>query len=128
MKFKHLSRTLLTPLENTFLDGFKADIYSVTLVMYECLSLKKPYMHVQPQIFVEQVMKDGIRPDIENENFPPKIKQLLRDGWASDIGKRPTALQIVERLGELLRGKDENLYPINHGVIAKFDALMKRCV
>lgn len=126
MKGKNQLRKQLTPLENTFLDGFKADIYSVTLVMYECLSLKKPYIHVHPQKFVEQVMKDGIRPDIENENFPPKVKQLLRDGWASDIGKRPTALQILERLGELLRGKDEDLYPINRGVIAKFDALWKR--
>jgi serine/threonine protein kinase len=100
--------------------GFKVDVYSLGLVMYEVLSLTKPFLHVPPQSFLNDVMRCGLRTSI-NEAWPYTIKSLMVDMWSSDIGQRPTSSTVVDRLGNLLRGDDLDLYPYKLGWMEKLE-------
>mmetsp|Transcript_5485 Transcript_5485/g.10456 ORF Transcript_5485/g.10456 Transcript_5485/m.10456 type:complete len:405 (+) Transcript_5485:43-1257(+) len=105
--------------------GFKVDVYSLGLVMYEVLSLTKPFIHVQPQLFVEEVTRGGLRPTLD-EGWPCGIKSLLQDMWASDSGKRPSSSLVVDRLGYLLRGDDYELYPGKVGWMGKLEQARRK--
>lgn len=92
--------------------GFKADIYSFALVMYEVLSLTKPYLRiVQSNNFRNTVHIDGVRPVLD-ASWPHGVKDTLTKMWSSDSGKRLTSKNVVDVLGGLLRGDDIDLYPI----------------
>jgi serine/threonine protein kinase len=105
--------------------GFKVDVYSLGLVMHEVLSLTKPFIHVQPQSFVEEVMRGGLRPSMD-EAWPCAIKTLLQEMWASDSGKRPSSSFVVDRLGKLLRGDDYDLYPCKAGWVEKLEQARRK--
>jgi len=110
--------------------GFKADVHSFGLIMHESLSLAKPFVHVQPQTFIKEVMKEGFRPSID-ESWPKVIKDLISKMWSSNIGKRPSSKQVVEILGTLLRGNDNDLYPSNGSwkmkLETRFDTIVTIC-
>ena len=93
--------------------GLKVDVYSFALVMYETLSLQKPFIYVKAPMFKDQVMKGGLRPTLD-ESWPPGIKMLISDMWSSDIGRRPTSEQVFNRLGSILRGDDDELFPVKN--------------
>lgn len=93
--------------------GFKVDVYSLGIVIQEVLSLNKPFIHVNPSVFEDQVMKGGLRPSLD-ESWPIGIRKLISDMWSSDIGRRPSSSNVVKTLEMILRGKDEDLYPEYH--------------
>ena len=90
--------------------GLKVDVHSFSLVMFEVLSLTKPYVRVQPAMFMDIVIRDGLRPTV-NASWPPKIKALLSRMWSTNNAMRPSSKEVVETLEGLLRGDDRNLYP-----------------
>jgi len=90
--------------------GLKADVHSLGLIMHESLSLTKPYIFVQPKNFIQEVMVEGFRPSIDF-NWPTAVKELISSMWSSDSAKRPSSKKVVETLGALLRGHDNDLYP-----------------
>jgi serine/threonine protein kinase len=93
--------------------GLKVDVYSFALVMHEVLSLQKPFIHVKAPVFQDQVMKGGLRPPLD-ESWPLGITMLISDMWSSDIGRRPTSKQVLDRLGSILRGTDVDLFPVKN--------------
>jgi len=91
--------------------GYKVDVYSLSLVMHEILSLMKPFVQIKsPDVFITHVMKGGMRPIID-ESWPSSLKHMIGSMWSSDYGSRPTSKQVVDQLEILLRGDDEHLYP-----------------
>ena len=93
--------------------GLKVDIYSFALVIYEILSLRKAYLRVQPSNFRDKVIRDGLRPRLEEESWPDKICDLLKNMWSTNVSVRPNSKQVVDTLSDLLRGDDDDLYPSN---------------
>lgn len=95
--------------------GFKVDVYSFSLVMHEILSLTKPFVMLKDSsAFTQEVFKGGRRPSLD-ETWPIAIQNVLQQMWSSDCAKRPSSKEVVDRLGALLRGDDDDLYPSIHG-------------
>mmetsp|Transcript_2754 Transcript_2754/g.3719 ORF Transcript_2754/g.3719 Transcript_2754/m.3719 type:complete len:444 (-) Transcript_2754:56-1387(-) len=94
--------------------GFKVDVYSFSLVMHEILSFTKPFLKYKAQAaLTEEVFKGGRRPLID-ETWPTEIKNVVQEMWSADCAKRPSSKELVDRLGALLRGDDDYLYPSTH--------------
>lgn len=97
--------------------GFKVDVYSLSLVMHEILTLIKPYSSPsvlrEPKGFIQMVIKDGHRPALD-DSLPNTIRTLLQRMWSSDAAKRPSSKEVVEYLEGLLRGDESELYPVGH--------------
>jgi len=66
----------------------KADIYSLSLVLWECLSLKKPFASHSRSLHREMVLEGNERPPIE-DFWPCGIKSLLQCSWSVNIRIRP---------------------------------------
>jgi serine/threonine protein kinase len=91
--------------------GAASDIYSLSLVMYEVLSLYTPFVAIKAAtVFHETVIKGGQRPPLDS-CWPQRIQELLEQMWDDDPGKRPTSSQVVYAVEELLRGPDKDLFP-----------------
>mmetsp|Transcript_9504 Transcript_9504/g.14243 ORF Transcript_9504/g.14243 Transcript_9504/m.14243 type:complete len:153 (-) Transcript_9504:344-802(-) len=88
----------------------KVDVYSFALVMYEVLSLSKPYVRLTAENFHDAVVKGGARPPL-NKLWPVRINKLLGRMWSTDVAMRPSSKEVVGVLGDLLRGDDVDLYP-----------------
>ncbi len=98
--------------------GFKVDVYSFALVMYEVLSLTKPYLHLVAENFDEEIVRCGKRPPLDDKtSWPLAIRTLLERMWNTDVAKRPCSNEIVSLLGGLLRGDDSDLYPDKNTVV-----------
>mmetsp|Transcript_1759 Transcript_1759/g.3884 ORF Transcript_1759/g.3884 Transcript_1759/m.3884 type:complete len:420 (+) Transcript_1759:208-1467(+) len=90
--------------------GLKADVYSLSILMYQVLSLHQPFVNVQPSAFQSVVIVNGFRPPID-VSWPAELKDLLQRMWAPASVNRPPAREIVDTLERLLRGSDDELYP-----------------
>jgi len=66
----------------------KADIYSLSLVLWECLSLKKPFASHSRSLHREMILEGNERPPIE-DFWPCGIKSLLQCSWSVNIRIRP---------------------------------------
>jgi len=92
--------------------GLGSDVYSLSMICYEVLSLWMPFVHIKgEEMFITQVFQGKERPDVESAYWPPAVRQLLTEMWHADPTQRPTSQQVTERLEQLLRGSDEDLFP-----------------
>jgi len=90
--------------------GLKVDVHSFAILMHEILSLSKPYIRLQANNFHDKVVVEGLRPSLD-ESWPLGIRDLLKKMWSRDSGQRLSSKDVMEILGNLLRGKDDDLYP-----------------
>lgn len=91
--------------------GTNADVYSFSILMHEVLSLKVPYAGVTGiRTLHHQVVQEGRRPPID-PLWPDSIGSLLMEMWDGNRRKRPDSGEVLKRLGDLLRGRDEDLFP-----------------
>ena len=99
--------------------GYKVDVYSMSVVMHEILSLKKPFIGIKDvESFKREVMIGGLRPQVD-ELWPTTVQTLLRRMWSSDVAKRPTSKEVVSVLGRMMRGDDSDLFPDSQGIFFK---------
>jgi serine/threonine protein kinase len=91
--------------------GTNADVYSFAILMHEVLSLEPPFVHVQsvPQLF-EHVVRGNERPTI-NSAWPASISNILQDSWYANRKYRPNSRKVLDRLEEVMRGPDGQLFP-----------------
>jgi serine/threonine protein kinase len=67
----------------------KADVYSLSLVVWECLSLVKPFATHSKSVHRTQVLEGDERPPLE-VSWPYGVRSLLQCSWCEDIPSRPT--------------------------------------
>jgi len=77
----------------------KVDCYSFAMVLYELLTLSKPF-HVAAniEVFRELICHHKARPPLEFSDIPEYLQDLLRHAWADTIHERWTMRQICDRL------------------------------
>jgi serine/threonine protein kinase len=90
--------------------GFSVDVHSLGILMHEVLSLKTPFAGIPSGEFRTQVIKNGERPKVDN-TWPHRLQEMLMRMWDTDPSARPTSETVATIMSELLRGKDEELFP-----------------
>jgi hypothetical protein len=87
------------------------DVYSLSIVLWAIVSLKKPYSFrkwTDEQHFAEEILcPDGKRPEI-GSRWPRPLKDLLTRGWAHDQHARLSAK-------EMTKGLRDELVRLRHG-------------
>jgi serine/threonine protein kinase len=68
----------------------KADVYSLGIIIWEILSLQRPFDLYNVQDMHERVIQGDERPTLD-ENWPSDVKTLLQNCWSSSSSKRPDA-------------------------------------
>jgi serine/threonine protein kinase len=79
--------------------NLKSDVYSFSLLLYEIMSLKEPYVKLNAEKQELRVFREGLRPKISS-SWPVEVQNLLHRGWSQKISERPSmneVLTILER-------------------------------
>lgn len=79
----------------------KADVYSFCILLWEMLSLSKPYGGMDGNEVKENVAHKGLRPKIIKE-WPSQIRMILKYGFSKRPEERPTMAQIQQTLEKIL--------------------------
>ena len=101
-----------------------SDVYSLTMVLYECLTQKVPFGDQDQFAQIDQlVVNEGFRPHLPLW-IPSVLKDLFEIGWNQDYKKRCTAQNMLDRLIEMYHlcgDKGEELYKyqiaVNHATL-----------
>lgn len=87
--------------------GLPSDIYSFALILYEVVTLEKPFDNYPVQSFARKVHGWNRRPQFRrNMNVPKVIRSLITCGWHYDPKARPRATSIFRDLSEYLSDKE----------------------
>jgi len=78
----------------------KADVFSYSVLLWELMSLCKPYEGLSGQQIKEHVSGLGERPGIP-KTWPNSLRRILRHGWTDSLTDRPTIGQIKKVLLDL---------------------------
>ena len=79
----------------------KADVYSFALLLWEMLSLQRPFGRYTKKMYRIRVVKNEERPPIDT-SWPQDIQILLRRAWSKDADARPTMNQVCSILEKLI--------------------------
>ncbi|CAN0198843.1 unnamed protein product, partial [Laminaria digitata] len=66
----------------------QADVYSFGLILWEMLSLRRPFEGLNRKEFVQSVIKGGRRPPLQND-WSGSLRELMRRCWDEDMDVRP---------------------------------------
>ena len=80
--------------------SLKSDIYSLSMVLWEIVNWKAPFLEVRFFFEIANRVQNGYRPEFEVP-VNPTFKQLIEDGWQSDPAMRPSSSAFVRRLKEV---------------------------
>lgn len=84
--------------------NLSADVYSLSIIIWEILSIKRAYMNMTVDMVKERVIKTHERPPIDEGKWGPAVTHMLRHGWHFDPKSRPSAGAIKRILkSELLK-------------------------
>lgn len=73
--------------------GFKADVYSFSILFWEICALETPYAKMDADTHFNKVVARGVRPK-RLSYLPTQVRAMMEDGWSSDASKRPSFKQI----------------------------------
>lgn len=90
----------------------KADCYSFSMVLYETLTLNKPFHSPgNIEIFRNLLCRHKARPPLEYSDVPSQLQDLIRHSWDDNVRERWTMKQIHQRLQEISQELDPSLSP-----------------
>ena len=75
-----------------------ADVYSFSLLLWELLSLDKPYQNVKSYDHKHEVFLAGVRPEIPEKEWPASVCRLLEKGWKPEPTERPDMQYCYEEI------------------------------
>lgn len=81
-----------------------ADVYSYGIVLWEMLSLQKPFEGMSRSEHFERVIMEGERPPL-SPNIPKSVKALIEKCW--DPHLRPTMKKVYDTVEEILLFQDD---------------------
>jgi serine/threonine protein kinase len=84
-----------------------ADTYSYVHLLYQILSLEKPYPTLSKQEHRKRVIDGGERPPIDSQ-WPRTIQELLCKGWSANISDRPAMSEVVAILKDVIADLDQD--------------------
>jgi serine/threonine protein kinase len=96
-----------------------SDIYSLTMVFWEILTCQAPFDDIDDSM-INDVLMRGDHPIIPTWT-PEPFALLLKDGWARDPHRRPSAHILLQRLEHILHQLEEeyNLPPLDPSIFFK---------
>ncbi|CAN0190606.1 unnamed protein product [Pylaiella littoralis] len=80
----------------------KADVYSFGLILWEMLSLRRPFEGLNRKEFVQSVIKGGRRPPLQQE-WSGALRELMRRCWDEDMDTRPEFEDVEDALLQITR-------------------------
>jgi serine/threonine protein kinase len=86
--------------------GFKADVYSYSIIMWEIFTGKLAYEDMDFDSHFEQVVMKEKRPSTKIQEVPKTLIDLMEKAWDTDPGRRPDfkyIRQILKYESKLLR-------------------------
>ena len=78
----------------------KSETYSLAIVIWEIMALKRPYDNLSGDDVKESVARIGCRPTIPR-SWPRALKSLLEQGWAKSTSQRPTVAEMEATLAKI---------------------------
>jgi len=84
----------------------KVDCYSFAMVLYELLTLHKPFHISGMEEFRELLCSYKARPPLEYSGVPSQLQDLLQHAWDDNVKERWTMHKISERLQEISQQLD----------------------
>jgi serine/threonine protein kinase len=90
--------------------NLKSDVYSFSLLLYEIMSLKEPYVKLNAEKQELRVFREGLRPKISS-SWPVEVQNLLHRGWSQESSERPSmneVLALLERQMLILEAKSHS--------------------
>ncbi|KAJ5072241.1 protein aardvark [Anaeramoeba ignava] len=75
------------------------DIFSLSMILYEIFSKKKPFGSENPMMITVKVIQ-GQRPEFP-QDFPKELSELIKKGWSSNPKERCTLNEFTECLDRI---------------------------
>lgn len=89
--------------------SFPADVYSFGVLLWEVMTLEKPFMEITPSVFHDLVVKSAFRPRVDGRVGSKSLQSLIRRCWDPSPELRPTFVEVMEILqSEVLIGKSNS--------------------
>jgi serine/threonine protein kinase len=89
--------------------GFSADVYSYSILFWECMSLKEVFPDMTMNKHFQLVIKRGRRPSTMEHIIPNELNTMMIQSWSSNPKHRPSFISICSILDkEIQKRANEN--------------------
>lgn len=84
--------------------GPSCDVYSFSILLWEILCHKRPYLNEDKQIVMRQIRMHKRRPSLDDvpNDIPDKLKEIMQICWKQNPSKRPTFDWIYSEIEKLI--------------------------
>lgn len=86
--------------------NLKVDVYSYAMIVFQLFECICPFHSTDPIIAAREAATIGLRPSFPNRvlsEADAALRRLVTDCWDGDPEKRPSFVEIITRLEELLK-------------------------
>lgn len=94
--------------------GLSADMYSLAILMWEVLSLRKAFSYLPVEEHRERVVKGGERLELDS-NWSSTVHHLLESCWHRDPFKRPPAKEVYKMIRNEIQTIVNDEFPGENG-------------
>ena len=103
--------------------NLSADVYSFSHLLWNMLSLEKPYCTYTKHVHRIKVARGGERPPIQ-ESWPSEIKELLKRAWSPTISERPAMAEVSAILRDVISDLTGGTSPSNdHSTVCSTESV-----